>query len=163
MGLTLDGYPTWNQNNDPDPTQGADPFASTDCGEECCAIVQYGLGQGYVTETQVRERMPDHQGRGETSGTDIANYLSGVGVRAQRLVVAPNNVEATIKASIGTRLPCIVLGRFVSPTVLHWVVAVGYGNDHLLYNDPWDGRMKAMHWLHVIALFAGEIVHVSRG
>lgn len=163
MGATLDGYPTWNQNSDPDPTQGADPFATTDCGEECCAIVQYGMGQGYVTETQVRERMPDHQGRGQTSGMDIAGYLNSVGVRAQRLVVAPNNLNMTIRMHVAARLPCILLGNFVSPTVLHWVVAVGYGNDHLLYNDPWDGRMKAMHWEHVKSLFAGEVVSVSRG
>lgn len=160
MGKTLDGYPTWNQNADPDAKLGADPYAASDCGEECCAIVQYGSGKGYVSETQVRQAMPGHEMHGETSGDDIASYLSTVGVPASRIAISTNALEVSVKVGIAQGLPSILLGYWVSPTTLHWVVAIGYGNDHLIYLDPWDGRQKCLHWKAARLLYAGTLVQV---
>lgn len=162
MGRTLDGYPTWSQNADPDPTQGADPFAVTDCGEECCSIIQFALGLGYTTETQVRERMPGHSGHGETSAADIADYLEGVGCRVLHLAAAGESLQMLVKAYISIGAPVVLLGNWVSPNVLHWVIAIGYGNDHLLYLDPWDGRMKAIHWSSARTLYKGSFIGVGK-
>lgn len=161
MGLTLDGYPTWSQNADPDPTLGTDPYERTDCGEECCAIVQFGAGLGYVTETQVRDAMPGHGGHGETTGSDIATYLESIGLVAASIAIAPQILQLYIKKRVALGRPLILLGYWVVPTVLHWVVVIGYGNDHMFYIDVWDGRVKALHWKQVRALYFGTGVEIG--
>lgn len=158
MGVLLDGFPTWSQNADPDPSGFADPFAATDCGEECCSIVLFAQMHTYTTAGQVRRAMPGHEKQGETTADDIAHYLEEAGLFPMSLHRNSAQLKSFLKYSLDRDMPSIVLGNFISPTVLHWVVVIGYGDDHCLYIDPWYGRLDAKHWKDFLALAEGDVV-----
>lgn len=161
MGVMLDGFPTWSQNADPEPNGQADPFAATDCGEECCSIVLYGQMKAYTTAGQVRRMMQGHSDHGETTSNDIAFFLENAGTYPLTQYKVGADLKAAIKRAVNAGSPVITLGHFLSPNVLHWVVVIGFGNDHVLYIDPWYGRLEARHWLPFLGLCAGQHV-VSR-
>lgn len=156
MGKTLDGFPTWCQLRDPLPSGATDPFQAQDCGEECCSIVQYALTGVYTTEEQVRHAMPGHELVALTTGFDLVEYLKKVNVGAELTQLTSAQLQAEVKRSVGLEMAEILLGHWVSASALHWVVAIGYGNDHLLYIDPWYGEMRAMHWADAKARFDGQ-------
>lgn len=161
MGVVLDGFPTWSQNADPQSDGTQDPFATTMCGEECCSIVQMGQTMEYRTESQVRDAMPGHQGHGETTAADLAGYLESVGLYPLVQQRSAGSLKSFLKYALDRGMPCIVLGHFLSPNVLHWVVVIGYGDDHCLFIDPWYGRLDARHWRPFLGLCEGDVV-VSR-
>lgn len=158
MGLTLEGFPTWCQLRDPLPSGVSDPFATQDCGEECCSIVQYALTGTYTTEEQVRHAMPGHEMSALTSGFDLVTYLKSVGVGSELSQLPQDGLQAEVKLGIRLGRCAILLGYWVSVSALHWVIAIGFGNDHMLYIDPWYGEMRAMHWADARARFRGQVV-----
>lgn len=160
MGRVLDGFPTWSQNRDPNPDGSADPFASTSCGEECCSIVLYGLRREYTTAGQVRDAMPGHADHGETTAADLVGFLSRRGLFPLAQYVPGDGLKDLIRKGIDSTWPIIVLGNFVAPTVLHWVVVIGYGDDHALFIDPWYGRLEALHWSSFLAVCQDTVVTV---
>lgn len=161
MGLTLDNYPCWSQNADPDPDGQADPFASTDCGWEACSIVIRGRTGEYTAEGTLRRESGTHDDHGATIAGDLVTCLHRHGVMAVGLQVPFDTLRFSVKQAITKGVPVILLGRFVDPAVLHWIVAIGFGNDHLIYVDPWDGRMKCLRWGAVESLYAGALVRVA--
>lgn len=161
MGVMLDGYPTWSQNADPMPDGTSDPFAATDCGEECCSIVLYGQMRKYTTAGQIRQQIPGHAQRGETTAADLASYLTSEGLYPLVQQTKADGLKTLLKRSVANDMPCIALGHFLSPNVLHWVVVIGYGDDHCLYVDPWYGRLDAKHWSPFLSLCTGDVVQVG--
>lgn len=157
-GLILDGYPTWNQNRDPKPDGSQDPFATTDCGEECCAILLYALKGEYLTETQVREAMPGHSDHGETTPLDLVTFLKTRFRDGSSFTLGKSTFKSYLKSLIRNGAPAISLGYYISPSRLHWVVVVGFGNDHVVCIDPWYGRMVAWHWSQFLAASVGTVV-----
>lgn len=158
MGKTLDGFPTWCQLRDPLPSGVSDPFAAQDCGEESCSIVEYAFTGKYTTEEQVRHEMPGHESSAPTTGFDLVQYLRKVGVGSEVTQITAANLQAEVKLGVRLGRCAILLGNWVSASALHWVVAIGYGNDHMLYVDPWYGEMRAMHWADARARFHEQVV-----
>lgn len=162
MGKTLDGYPTWNQRHDPDASGKEDAFSTTDCGEECCSIVLYALLRVYTTESQVRAAMPGHQDHGETTAADIDLYLSKAGLYPLLSEQPAELLKSALKGSVDAGMPSICLGYYVDTTILHWVVVIGYGNDHVIYVDPWYGDMLCSGWSVFLAHSTGTRIEVGK-
>jgi ABC-type bacteriocin/lantibiotic exporter with double-glycine peptidase domain len=162
VGRILDGFPLWSQNADPGAGGIVDAYYTADCGEECCSIVQRALGAGYTTEGDIRRAMPGHKDHGETTGPDLVAYLQSAHIHATYKEGTPPAARAGIPLEIRRGSPCIALGYWLSSRILHWVVVIGYGNDHCFYIDPWDGQLKAVRWNRFMALSAGGYVVASR-
>lgn len=152
----------WSQNADPDANGFVDAYFTADCGEECCSIVQFALGRGYTHEADVRLAMPGHRDHGQTTGPDLAAYLQSVGLKAQYIGSGYSETREAVKHHIDRSRPCILLGYWLSKSILHWVVVIGHGNGHMLYIDPWDAQLKAIPWSRAGALYAGGYVVVDR-
>lgn len=160
MGKTLDNYPTWSQNADPSPDGPPDLFATTDCGWECCSIIIYGLTRVYTTEGTLRKEDSTAVDHGYTSPGQLVQCLTRHAITAQQLVVAPSRLKSLVKEYIDAGYPALALGHWIDPNILHWLVAVGYGNDHLLWLDVWSGKMVCSRWTWAEAFFAGSVVGV---
>lgn len=81
---------------------------------------------------------------------------------ARRYTSPLTTFQLPYKAAIRDGDPSILLGKWISPNVLHWVVGIGYGNDALLAMDPWTGMLTAYRWRVVALLATGDVVQVIR-
>lgn len=159
MGQILDGYPWWSQLTDPDPRTGRpDVFASTDCGEEVVSIWTAGKTGKYTDAADLRRALPGPRVDGVTSGGDLVYLLSLAGILAEAGVLPVRSLKAAVHEDIGEGQPLAVLGRWVSPVVLHWILGVGFGNDAFVAMEPWSGRMAAYRWSVVSSLAIGTVV-----
>lgn len=115
----------------------------------------------YTSATEIRRAILGHGDHGETTAQDLAGVLIKYGVPADIKAGAFPALRQEIKARLDVGLPVIVLGYWWSPVILHWVVALGHGNDAMAYMDPWDGKMHVMRWRMVHSLAVGTIVRVT--
>jgi hypothetical protein len=150
--------PRWDQLNDPDANGGLDPLRTNDCGEECAAeLLYYWTGQE-VSAFQIRLDLPGHAESAQTTGADIAGYLRSRGIPAMRHEVPPGRYRKLIGRQLESGSPCALLGYWIAPNILHWVVAKGYGQGLLVYNDPWGGVVQERSWQWVLAHAEGTVV-----
>lgn len=163
MGTLLDGYPWWSQLRDPSPvTHQTDPYATTDCGEECCSILIRGRTGEYTWAGGLRQELPDHSMTGRTDSSDLVQLLKNHSVYAERYTTVIGQLRDVVARDIEKGRPCILLGRWLVPTVLHWVLAIGYGNGALLAMEPWQGIVRAWSWHDVQSLATGDVVRLTR-
>lgn len=141
--------PRWNQrinDNPDDPSR--DRFADTDCGEQSACMVTYSAQRVEIDEGLVRgfihQQFPGQQ-QGLTDGNMLAWYLSSRHNNCPHAHVVSGNSMAAIKGELADGCLAIVLGSWYQGTE-HWVVARGYDDNHLIYNDPWVGEMRAVTW-----------------
>lgn len=160
MGKVLDGFPWWSQLTDPDPrTHRPDVFATTDCGEEVVSIWIAGKTGRYTAAADLRRDLPGVRADGRTTGQDLANLLAGYTIVALDDMLPPRALKAAVHRNIDQERPIALLGRWIDPDVLHWILGIGYGNDALLAMEPWTGRLVAYRWMVVESLATGETVH----
>lgn len=163
MGRLLDGYPWWSQLRDPSPvTHLADVYATTDCGEECCSILIRGQTGEYTWAGGLRQELVPKRNSGITDGGDLVRLLANHQVHAERYRTVLSGLRDVVAGDIVRGLPSIVLGRWIAPSVLHWVLAIGYGNGAMLCMEPWQGILRAYSWHEVQSLATGDLVRVVR-
>lgn len=159
MGLLLDGFPWWSQLTDPDPTTGRpDVQAANDCGEECVSMWIAQATKKYTDAADLRRSLAHKDGHGQTTGAELVLLLAEHGIPAVSIGSQLSELRATIKEHLTAGSPCIVLGTWLAPGVLHWVLAIGFGNDALLVMEPWSGRLTAYRWLVVNSVATGDVV-----
>lgn len=162
MGRVLDGYPWWSQRLDTDPsTHVLDPYWAQDCGEECVAIVVMAKTRRYLTEQQVRNAIPGHQTTGLTTPSDLQLALQYYGVVSKHYLDAVESVKSAVVEQVDIGRPTLLLGHWIDPAVLHWVVAIGYGNGALFVLEPWAGRVAAYSWGEVHSRATGDELRVA--
>lgn len=162
MGVILDHVPWWGQLRDMVPgTDGPDRYAAQDCGEECVCMVVWQQKRLYLREDQVRAAIPGHADHGSTLPAELAAVLARWGIAAQSSRAAGTQYRERIKEDLRAGRPVIILGWWQGHEELHWVTACGYGNDALLYQDPWDGVMHVLPWAVVDSLATGDMVRVT--
>lgn len=159
MGRVLDNIPWWSQLTDPDPTTALpDVFARHDCGEECAAmLVHYYKGRDLAAAT-IRHAIPGHESSGNTTGPELVQFLSTQGIRTMSFTVPTSRLKEQVKYFIDHGDPCLLLGYWLGREELHWITAVGYGNDALLAMDPWNGGLVAYRWKLVESIATGDLV-----
>lgn len=116
-----------------------------------------------ISAAVIRREIPGHGMRGETNAVELEGWLNGHGVRAQRHTVDHETVKTNIKTEIAEGRPSILLGYWVDITILHWVVAIGHGNDGLVVMDPWTGSMRVIRWRSFYQLVSGAWITTAPG
>lgn len=155
LARSLLSIPTWNQLADPLPDGEEDTYATTDCGEECAAMrIWYRTGIAMPAGI-IRQLIPGHQDRGETSPGELVQVMRLFGLRPVALARALGAIQPLVVKAIGAGIPPILLGYWDDRTILHYVLVVDITRDGLLANDPWGGRRVELSWSNVDAAYAG--------
>lgn len=154
-GGALLNIPVWNQNQDPLPSGGPDPFHTTDCGEECAAMRIYYRTGIELPAGIIRQLIPGHEARGETSPAELVRVMRIFKLSPVSVPVRPAAVEGRLRAACDAGIPAIVLGEWLQQGVLHWVLVVAASSDGIHVNDPWDGARKTFSWPEVLSRYAG--------
>jgi len=144
--------PAWSQRvqDGPDDT-GRDLFATTDCGEQAVCMVTYSAHRIEIDEGLVRGFISQHytdMQDGRTTADMLVWYLSSRHNNCPHAHVVTGDgplVVETIKRELLDGCPVLVLGGWYQGT-LHWEVARGYDQQHVITCDPWDGQSKATTW-----------------
>lgn len=159
MGTILDGYPWWSQLLDPDPRTGRpDVWAATDCGEECVSVWLMGSKGLYTAAADLRRALTGNRVDGRTTGADLAYLLHVKGVKGQEMVPGPRGIKNAVRLAVARSSPVAILGRWIDPGILHWVLGIGYGDDALIAMEPWAGKLAAYRWVVVESLATGDLV-----
>lgn len=154
--------PLWNQLADPLPTGALPAWRYEECGEECVAEVIYAQHGVEVLADALRAQLGGPGRRGLTTGADLVRVLNRNNVPATALAPPDGAVAAQIQACCTAGGLVIVLGRWVSPTVLHWVLVTRADQAGCGANDPWGGTRRTWAWSDFESAYAGEIVAVRR-
>lgn len=106
----------------------------------------------------IRALIPGHSTHGETTATDLQDVLGLFHVAAVAMEVSDAYMRGHLAAYLTASHPVIVLGNWLDPHILHWVVAVGYGNGKLAFNEPFYGERRLEPWDWAIQRYAGDMV-----
>lgn len=150
--------PTWNQHDDPNPVGGQDPYWYEDCGEQCISMVAAACRGISVPQGVIRVQMHGAGGRGLSSPDDIEAQLRRMHFDAAHHTLSAPDALAYIGQAVASGRSTIVLGHWVAPTLLHWVVVVEATPDGVTFNDPWTGKQRGLSNVHWDALYAGSLV-----
>jgi hypothetical protein len=154
--------PLWDQLADPLPN-GTLPFWRwEECGEECCAeVIQEQHGVSVIADA-LRAQLGGPQRRGLTTGADLVRVLALNNVAAAQSGPGAAQVAAALQAITDAGGSAIVLGHWLGPGVLHWVLVTRADAAGCGANDPWGGRRDTWTWPGFQAAYAGDLVHVTR-
>jgi hypothetical protein len=141
-------------------TGAPDPFADSDCGEACAAMELYYWNLPVPSLSDIRNSIPGHRTYGQTDGPNLAEFMQGRGLGSHVEYTSVGRVEFRVKLAIDNGNPPILLGTFVAPDFLHWIVPTGFDNAQMMFNDPYHGRKRAEPWQWVVAQYRGEVVLV---
>jgi len=155
-------YPLWNQNDDPLPTGALPSQGYNECGEECCAEVIMAQHGVEVEADALRAQLRGPGGQALTTAGDLVKILGRNNVGAVALAPGQGELQGVIAAAAAEGRPTIVLGRWISPDVLHWVLVTTADAGGCQYNDPWGGVRRAVTWDELRAKYAGSLVEVTR-
>lgn len=150
--------PTWDQERDPLPDGSLDPYRDTDCGEECAAMRIYYRTGRELSAGMLRLRLPGTRVDGRTTRDDIAFLLRSEGLRPSPIVLPAYTLAGNLQAKAAAGVPSIVLGSWVSPHILHWLLVVQAGVTGIAVNDPFGGRRYFLPWDLVMQRYAGECI-----
>lgn len=150
--------PAWSQRNDPNPDGSQDPYWYEDCGEQCVSIVTYACRGVEVPQGVVRVQMHGLGGRGLSSGADLARQLERWHFSVIRQQLSAEATLAYLRQAVAARRSPCVLGHWLSPTLLHWVVVVEITPDGVTFQDPWYGTRRGLSLAHWSDLYAGDLV-----
>lgn len=106
----------------------------------------------------IRTLIPGHSDHGETTPDDLQRVLRLFGVGANAMELDVVDLRTALIGRIRSESPVIVLGNWLDPHVLHWVVAVGFGQGKLTFNEPFYGERRSEPWEWTIPRYAGEVV-----
>jgi len=154
--------PLWNQLADPLPTGALPVWRYEECGEECVAEILYAQHGVEVLADALRAQLGGPGRRGLTTGADLVRLLNRNNVPATFLTPPAGAVAAQVQACTMAGGVVIALGRWISPTVLHWILVTRADNAGCGANDPWGGVRRSWDWADFEAHFGGDLVAVRR-
>jgi hypothetical protein len=155
-------FPLWDQLADPLSTGVLAEQRYNECGEECCAEVIYQQHGVEVNADALRAQIHGAGGTGLTTGMDLVKILTRNNVPAVRHPWSLAEARVHLQASSAAGRAVIVLGRWISPTILHWVLVTAADGAGVSYNDPWGGLRIVIDWATFTERYAGELVTVTR-
>jgi hypothetical protein len=161
-GAAVRPAPAWNQLADPLSQGGLPAQRYQECGEECCAEVIYQQHGVEVSADALRARIHGAAGTGLTAGPDLVKLLGLNNVAAELHTWPVGEAPAHIQASAAAARAVIVLGTWISPTVLHWILVTAADSAGIHYNDPWGGLKLSIPWATFAERYGGQLVTVTR-
>jgi hypothetical protein len=161
-GAVARAAPLWNQLNDPLSTGVLPAQRFQECGEECVAEVIYQQHGVEVSADALRAQLRGPQGQAITSGQDLVKLLARNNVGADLRTWPAAEAPVHIRESAAAGRAVIVLGRWISPTVLHWVLVTTADATGIGYNDPWGGLRQTATWAAFGDRYGGQLVTITR-
>lgn len=107
---------------------------------------------------EIREELGGHLQDARTTGADLAAYLHKRGVRANAIEPGTAQVRSLLHSEVYGGHPGAILGAYVAPGFLHWILYRAAGNGLVGYNDPWTDSFQIRHWGWLLARYAGQVV-----
>ena len=141
-------------------TGHSNAFADSDCGEACAAMELFYRDLPVPSLTEIRRAIPGHETYGQTDGPELAAFLQSRGLGSHVEYPPAGRVAMRAKLAIDHGNPPILLGGFVDPSILHWVVVTGHRNDQAFFNDPFHGQTRQQPWTWMCSHYGGEVVLV---
>lgn len=154
--------PLYDQLRDPLPDGGLPAGRYNECGEECCSMVIHQQHGVEVSADALRAQLGGPGRAPITDGPDLVKILGHNNVAAGIHGWTAAEAPAHITASCAAGRSVIVLGRWLSPTVLHWVLVTTADATGIGYNDPWGGVRGAATWELFGQRYGGQLVTVTR-
>jgi len=162
-GISSSGVsiPNWNQLDDPLPDGAQDPFSTSDCGEECVAECVFGARGVTVSAGDVRFALGGSSRPGWTTSADLIQAFDYYGMRSKALAMSAGDLWKATSSSVSSGQPVILLGNWLGPGPLHWIVAVRTAGLVLVCNDPWGGQTKLLVYSDFSRNASGQAVIVQ--
>lgn len=161
-GLALRSAPRWNQLADPLSDGTLAPQRFNECGEECAAMEiarQHGVP---LSADALRFLLGGAARAPITSAADLVRVMALCNVPAVSRDVAASAIAGELQACTAAGGVAIVLGNWVDPHVLHWILVTRADGAGCSANDPWGGRRRSWTWEAFRPLYAGEFVRSTR-
>ena len=153
--------PNWNQLDDPLPDGAQDQFATSDCGEECVAECVFGARGVTVSAGDVRFALGGSSRPGWTTSADLIQAFDYYGMRATAVGMNAGDLWTATSSSVSSGQPVILLGNWLGPGPLHWIVAVRFTGLVLVCNDPWQGKTRLLTYSDFSRNSSGQAVIVK--
>lgn len=115
----------------------------------------------YTSAAELRRDLGKPSTDGRTAPPDLVHLAGKYGLAAKRDSWSGSLIRAELKAYIGAGAAGAVLGTWIDPSILHWVLAIGYGNGAMLAMEPWNGNLRAWPWSVVQSLATGDAVRLG--
>lgn len=161
-GAAVRPAPAWDQLQDPLSTGVLPAQRYQECGEECCAEVIYQQHGVEISADALRSQLRGAGGPALTSGQDLVKILRRNNVAAALHTWPAAEAPGHIRESAAAGRSVVVLGQWISPTVLHWVLVTTADLAGVSYNDPWGGLHQTATWAAFGERYAGQLVTVTR-
>lgn len=107
---------------------------------------------------EIRLEIPGHAHDARTTAEDISNWLRRQHIAADAVHLEARGVRTLIHDQVGHRRPGCILGEYVAPGHLHWIVYRGAGDGHVGINDPWFDQYRKASWGWLLQRYAGALV-----
>jgi hypothetical protein len=153
--------PAYNQLNDPLPDAQQDPFATTDCGEECVSEAIVACGGPSLAAGQLRVLLGGLGRRGSTTAADLVYLLGLFKLPAHPRQANPHDAWIEWQHSYNAKYLCIALGYWVSLGYPHWVLIRETTDGQMTFNDPWGGQVRVLPIAQAKELYMGVYVHID--
>jgi hypothetical protein len=154
--------PVWNQLADPGVGGELPAGRYEECGEECVSMVVMAQHGVPTAADQLRVLLGGAARGPLTTGADLVRLLALCNVPAALEQPDGATLPAALRAICRDGGYAIVLGHWVSGTILHWILVTRADEDGMGANDPWMGRRRTWTWPAAAPLYAGEIVTIVR-
>ena len=157
----LTWLPLWKQSAGLLPDGSPDPQQYNDCGETCVAMVIAALTGVLMEPGAIRQQLGGSERSGLTTGTDLVTAFALNGVSASTAEHGASVGWDVCVAAYGQAEPAIILGNWLSPDCLHWMLLDDKHPGYLTMIDPWTGTETPVTHARWAAQFAGSIVLVG--
>lgn len=153
--------PLISQRGAPNPGGSPDPAGDTDCGEACISAAVLALRGVYFSPGAMRQalRLPVDNGR--TGSSDLAELWVAFGGRADLVDITWPNGKLQQRSLRHGRHYLPMLGNWIAPGLLHWVLAYANASGGYWVVDPWTVAYRHFPYAEVSRLSAGAAVLLS--
>lgn len=133
-------FPILNQSNERLPELGHNVEAGDDCGWECVAMVVAAYRGLDFSAGSLRQAslIPATEWGGRAG--ELATTLQGFRIRCKVKTLGAQLGYEQLRKRARAGLPSIILGRWLVPTVLHWLLVTDGDAWKIHVNDPYGGR-----------------------
>lgn len=136
------------------------PTGRVDCGPACVVSEIEERHGCWSSDELLRLRYFGVVDSRLTTSADLVGMLQANHIAAHAVSSPAANLRGELVRAAAQGWSCLVLGNFISSTMLHWVKFRGDdGSAEVM--DPWVGTARSISWTLFLAQYAGEYVHVD--
>ena len=156
--MTLPIPPVVGQNVAKLPDGSLDPAHATDCGEACLSSALRACWGMNLTPGCIRQSLGLGEGDGSSSAEMLRTWWELTGRKADTTSFGPSVLWSGLAKLRHYGRYAMLLGNWVDPSVLHWVLAYERGTAAVSVMGPWGGGYYNYSFSHLEQYGAGQQV-----